>query len=149
MRLDQLTSPGTIPNSQKLRLEMLKSINFVQVVSSITGGPGSTSHAAQLSAALAAAKTEVDKYIRVPVTTVTVAGGGSTANGGTRQLTATIAPSGAQDKRVTWTSADPTKVTVDANGLCTVIAAAAGAVVITARSVDTPAVTGTATVTGT
>ena len=31
MRLEQLTSPGTIPNSQKLRVELLKAINYVQL----------------------------------------------------------------------------------------------------------------------
>lgn len=149
MKLEALASPGTIPNSQKLRLELVKAINFVTVVSSVEGGPGSTSHAATLSAALAAAKTEVDKFIRVPVTGVTVTGGASAAEGETVQLTAAVAPAAAQDKRIVWTSADPTKVSVDANGLCTVLVAAAGAVVITATSVDNPTKSGTATVTGT
>lgn len=146
MRLEQLTTPGIIPNGQKLRVEILKAINFIALVSRTTG---STSHSTQLSTFLADAKTEIDKFIRVAVTGVTVTGGGSTAVGGTRQLAATTAPAGAQDTRVTWTSADPAKVSVDANGLCTVLVAAAGAVVITATSVDAPAVSGTATVTGT
>lgn len=149
MKLEALASPGIIPNSQKLRLELVKAINFITVVSGVEGGPGSTSHASTLSAALAAAKTEVDKFIRVPVTGVTVTGGGSAAEGETVQLTAAIAPAGAQDKRIVWTSADPNSVSVDANGLCTVLVDAAGAVVITATSVDDPTKSGTATVTGT
>ena len=149
MKLEALVSPGTIPNSQKLRLELVKAINFVTIVSGVDGGPGSTSHASTLSASLAAAKAEVDKFIRVPVTGVTVTGGGSAAEGGTVQLTATVAPAGAQDKRIIWTSADASKVSVDANGLCTVLVAAAGDVVITATSVDNPTKSGTATVTGT
>lgn len=146
MRLEQLATPGIIPNGQKLRVEVLKAINFIALVSRTTG---STSHSGQLSTFLAAAKTEIDKFIRVAVTGVTVTGGGSTANGGTRQLTATTAPAGAQDTRVIWTSADPAKVSVDDTGLCTVKVAAAGAVVITATSVDDPTKSGTATVTGT
>lgn len=146
MRLEQLTTPGIIPNGQKLRVEVLKAINFIALVSRITG---STSHSAQLSQFLADAKTEIDKFIRIAVTGVTVTGGGSTANGGTRQLTATTAPAEAQDTRVIWTSADAAKVSVDENGLCTVLVAAAGAVVITATSVDDPTKSGTATVTGT
>lgn len=149
MKLADLTSPGTIPNSQKLRVELLKAINYVTIVSGVAGGPGSTSHASALSASLAAAKTEVDKFIRVPVTGVTVTGGGSAAKDATVQLTASVAPAGAQDKRVIWTSADADLVSVDANGLCTVLVEAAGAVVITATSVDDPTKSGTATVTGT
>ena len=146
MRLEQLTTPGTIPSGQALRTELLKAINFITLVSRFTG---STSHANQLSQCLADAKAAVDPFIRVPVTGVTVTGGGSTANGGTRQLTATVAPAGAQNKAVTWTSANPAKVSVDANGLCTVLVAGAGAVVITATSQDDPTKSGTATVTGT
>lgn len=149
MKLADLTSPGTIPNSQKLRVEMLKAINYVTIVSGVTGGPGSTSHAVALSASLAAAKTEVDKFIRVPVTGVTVTGGASAAKDATVQLTASVAPAGAQNKRVIWTSADADLVSVDANGLCTVLVDTAGAVVITATSVDDPTKSGTATVTGT
>ena len=147
MRLEQLPTPGIIPTSQSLRTHALKAINFVQVVSMV---PGWTSHADQLSAFFAACKAEADKLIRVPVSSISAGGGGSTANGGTRQLTVAFTPSNTSDKRVTWTSADPAKVSVDpVTGLATVRVAAAGAVVITAAAVDNPTKTSTVTVTGT
>lgn len=143
MKLADLTSPGTIPNSQKLRVEMLKAINYVQL-EGMKRGHGST-HVATLSASLAAAKAAVDALAYVPVTGVTVTGTGVTAIGATRQLGATIAPAGAAGYRVSWASADPTKVTVSETGLVTRIAA--GAVTITARSVDDPTKAGTASIT--
>ena len=143
MRLEQLTSPGTIPNSQKLRVELLKAINYVQV-EGMKRGHGST-HATLLSAALASAKTAVDGMVYVPVTGVTVTGAGAVAVGATLQLGATIAPAGAAGYRVTWSSADPTKVTVSDTGLVKRIAA--GTVVVTAKSVDDPTKAGTASIT--
>ena len=128
MRLEQLTSPGTIPNSQKLRVELLKAINYVQL-EGMKRGHGST-HVTALSASLAAAKAAVDAMAYVPVTGVTVAGAAAVAVGATLQLTATPAPAGAAGYRVVWSSADPTKVTVSDTGLVTRIAA--GAVVVTA-----------------
>ena len=143
MKLENLTSPGTVPNSQKLRVEMLKAINYVQV-EGMKRGHGST-HAVLLSASLAAAKAAVDAMVYVPVTGVTVTGAAAVAVGATRQLGATIAPAGAAGYRVTWSSADPTKVTVDDTGL--VQRLAAGAVTITATSVDDPTKSGTASIT--
>jgi uncharacterized protein YjdB len=143
MKLADLTSPGTIPNSQKLRVELLKAINYVQV-EGMKRGHGST-HATLLSAALASAKTAVDAMVYVPVTGVTVTGAGAVAVGATLQLGATIAPAGAAGYRVVWSSADPTKVTVSDTGLVKRIAA--GAVVITAKSVDDPTKSGTASIT--
>lgn len=143
MKLADLTSPGTIPNSQKLRVEMLKAINYVQI-EGMKRGHGST-HAALLSSSLAAAKAAVDAMVYVPVTGVTVAGAGAVAVGATEQLTATPTPAGAAGYRVVWSSADPTKVTVSDTGLVRRIAA--GAVVITATSVDDPTKSGTASIT--
>lgn len=143
MKLENLTSPGTVPNSQKLRVEMLKAINYVQV-EGMKRGHGST-HAALLSASLAAAKAAVDAMVYVPVTGVTVTGAAAVAVGATLQLTATPAPAGAAGYRVVWSSADPTKVTVSDTGL--VKRLAAGAVVITATSVDDPTKAGTANIT--
>ena len=143
MKLADLTSPGTIPNSQKLRVELLKAINYVQV-EGMKRGHGST-HATLLSAALASAKTAVDAMVYVPVTGVTVTGAGAVAVGATLQLGATIAPAGAAGYRVVWSSADPTKVTVSDTGL--VKRLAAGAVTITAKSVDDPTKAGTASIT--
>ena len=143
MRLEQLTSPGTIPNSQKLRVELLKAINYVQL-EGMKRGHGST-HVATLSASLAAAKAAVDALVYVPVTGVTVTGAGATAIGATRQLGATIAPAGAAGYRVSWSSANPAIATVSETGLVKRIAA--GAVNITATSVDAPAISGTASIT--
>lgn len=143
MKLEQLASPGILPNSQKLRVETLKAINYVQV-EGMKRGHGST-HAALLSAFLAASKAAVDALVYVPVTGVTVAGAAAVAVGATLQLTATIAPAGAAGYRVVWSSADPTKVTVSDTGLVKRIAA--GTVVITARSVDDPTKSGTASIT--
>ena len=143
MKLADLTSPGTIPNSQKLRVEMLKAINYVQV-EGMKRGHGST-HAALLSASLAAAKAAVDAMVYVPVTGVAMAGAGAVAVGATRQLTATPAPAGAAGYRVVWSSADPTKVTVSDTGLVRRIAA--GAVAVTATSVDDPTKSGVVSIT--
>ena len=143
MRLEQLPSPGTIPNSQKLRVELLKAINYVQL-EGMKRGHGST-HVATLSASLAAAKAAVDALAYVPVTTVTVAGAAAVAIGATRQLTATIAPAGAAGYRVSWASANPAIATVSETGL--VRRLAAGAVTITATSVDDPTKAGTASIT--
>ena len=143
MKLADLTSPGTIPNSQKLRVELLKAINYVQL-EGMKRGHGST-HVAALSASLAAAKAAVDALAYVPVTAVTVTGAAAVAIGATRQLTATISPVGAAGYRVVWTSADPTKVTVSDTGL--VQRLAAGTVVVTARSVDDPTKAGTVSIT--
>ena len=134
MKLAALPSPGTIPNSQKLRVELLKAINYVQV-EGMKRGHGST-HISALSASLAAAKAAVDALAYVPVTTVTVAGAAAVAVGATLQLGATIAPAGAAGYRVVWSSADPTKVTVSDTGL--VKRVAAGTVAVTATSVDDP-----------
>ena len=143
MKLADLTSPGTIPNSQKLRVELLKAINYVQI-EGMKRGHGST-HDTTLSASLAAAKAAVDALAYVPVTGVTVAGAGAAAIGATLQLTATPTPAGAAGYRVTWSSADPAKVTVSDTGL--VKRLAAGTVVITAKSVDDPTKSGTANIT--
>lgn len=143
MKLENLASPGIIPNSQKLRVEMLKAINYVQV-EGMKRGHGST-HATLLSASLAAAKAAVDAMVYVPVTGVTVTGAAAVAVGATLQLTATPAPAGAAGYRVVWSSADPAKVTVSDKGL--VKRLAAGTVVITATSVDDPTKSGTASIT--
>lgn len=143
MKLENLQSPGSIPNSQKLRMELLKAINYVQL-EGMKRGHGST-HVATLSASLAAAKAAVDALAYVPVTGVTVNGAGAVAIGATKQLTATLAPAGAAGYRVNWTSADPTKVTVSDTGL--VKRLAAGTVAITATSVDDPTKSGSANIT--
>ena len=79
------------------------------------------------------------------VTGVTVAPGtASIAVAATRQLTATVAPGGA-NQAVTWTSATPSVATVNSAGLVTGVAT--GTSVITATSVADGTKTGTATIT--
>ncbi len=100
---------------------------------------------ATLSASLAAAKAAVDALAYVPVTGVTVTGAAAVAIGATLQLTATFAPAGAAGYRVSWSSANPAIATVSETGLVKRIAA--GAVNITATSVDDPTKAGTASIT--
>lgn len=64
MRIEELPSPGTIPSAQKLRLEALKAINFLVVVSTNTAGK--TDHAAALQAFFTACATEAGKYKPAP-----------------------------------------------------------------------------------
>ncbi|NWB08957.1 Ig domain-containing protein [Pseudomonas sp. D5002] len=79
------------------------------------------------------------------VTGVTVAPGtASIAVAATRQLTATVAPAGA-NQAVTWTSANPSVATVNSSGLVTGVAT--GTSVITATSVADGTKTSTATIT--
>ena len=51
--------------------------------------------------------------------------------GKTRQLTATVSPVDADDKSVTWTSSNPSAVTVDQNGLLTGVAAGSSTITVT------------------
>lgn len=143
MRIENLTSPGTIPNSQSLRKELLKAINYVQI-EGMKRGHGST-HVTALSASLASAKAAVDAMAYVPVTSVTLPATFALAINASSQLVATILPAGAAGYRVTWSSSDSTKLTVTDTGLVTRLAA--GAVTITAKSVDDPTKLGTVSIT--
>lgn len=84
------------------------------------------------------------------VTSVTVSPSTATvAAGGSVQLSATVVTTGFAPQSVTWTSADETVATVDADGLVTVKsdATSADTVVITATSTFDSTVAGTATIT--
>lgn len=72
----------------------------------------------------------------IPVTSVRIssATGNSVETGSTLQLTATVYPSSATNKTVTWTSSNTDKATVDTNG--SVSGVAAGEVTITATTED-------------
>ncbi len=71
----------------------------------------------------------------ISVTGVTLNKNSMSLNTGcSEQLTATITPSNADDKSVTWTSSDPAVATVDING--NVTAVSAGSAVITVTTAD-------------
>ena len=71
----------------------------------------------------------------VPVTGVTVAPKtSSVAMGATRNLVATVAPTNATNKSVTWTSSDPLTATVSASGVVTPVKA--GTCTITVTTAD-------------
>ena len=81
----------------------------------------------------------------IPVTGVTLNKASTTLTvGGSERLTATVAPSDATDKSVTWASSNTAVATVDANG--TVTAVSAGTATITVTTAD-GAKTATCTVT--
>jgi uncharacterized repeat protein (TIGR02543 family) len=82
--------------------------------------------------------------IGVPPTSVIVSPTTETLNVDmTKQLTATVSPSNASDKTITWTSNDTTVVTVSTTGLVT--AKATGTATITAKTIN--ALTASCTVT--
>lgn len=66
---------------------------------------------------------------------------------GTYTLTATVGPDDATDKTITWSSASPSDVSVDATGTIKVLRNFAGAVVVTATSNSNPLATQTCSVT--
>lgn len=79
--------------------------------------------------------------VRQPVTSIVLSETNITVDMSTKtlQLRASVYPENALNKAVTWTSTDPSKVKVDANGTLTILKP--GAVSIIATSVDNPAVT--------
>ena len=138
MRLEDLTSPGSIPNSQKLRIEALKALNYLTAVSMTIN---STSHADTLASFFTACATEAAKFKRVAVTGVTLAGTMSGAVGGSTQFIATVAPAEATDKFLTWTSSAPAVATVNQTGLVTRVAAGTAVITATPRDDATKAAT--------
>ncbi|MDR0426079.1 MAG: Ig-like domain-containing protein [Clostridiales bacterium] len=93
-----------------------------------------------------------DKYASAPpeapieVASVTVSpASASMDTGSTTKLTATVLPSNADNKAVTWSSSNESVATVGADGLVTAVAA--GTATITATSDDNNSITGTCTVT--
>jgi uncharacterized protein YjdB len=74
-------------------------------------------------------------HVPVPVTGVTLNASAKTVNAGsTFQLTATVAPTNADNKAMTWSSGDTAVAMVDANGLVT--AKAEGTAAITVKTAD-------------
>lgn len=80
-------------------------------------------------------KAECKVTVRVPVTGVTLSSTSlSLIKGNSRQLTATVAPSDASTKTVTWTSTDKSVATVSSAGI--VAAVGGGSATITATTSD-------------
>lgn len=80
-----------------------------------------------------------------PVTGITITGTATVAKDSTTQLTATVTPADATNKKVTWTSSDEAVATVDSTGLVTGVAA--GTATITATAQDGSGVSDTESVT--
>ena len=78
--------------------------------------------------------------VEVPVRTVTISGTLSAFAGTTSQLTATVTPTGAQYRTVTWTSSNPGVAKVDANGLVTGVAAGDATITATCGGVSSESV---------
>lgn len=77
----------------------------------------------------------VSTTANVPVTGVSVSPTSTSITvGGTQQLTATVAPSNATNKNVTWSSSNTSVATVNSTGLVTAVAA--GSATITVTTVD-------------
>ena len=81
----------------------------------------------------------------IPVTSILISGSTTLEVGTTSQYTATVLPSDATDKTISWQSSDTTLATMDTNGLLTTLAA--GSITITATSISDPSIKGTLTVT--
>ena len=80
------------------------------------------------------------------VASITVFPGNADLTVGQRQqFTVTVLPANVKDKDVTWSATPESAGTIDKNGLFT--SRAAGSATVTAKSVATPAITGTASAT--
>jgi uncharacterized protein YjdB len=97
-------------------------------------------------------KIEIKNVASIPVTGVTVSpASGSVVAGATIQLTATVAPSNATNKNITWSSSNTAVATVNTSGLVTGVAAGAATITVTTQDgnkTSTSAITVTAAATG-
>ena len=78
--------------------------------------------------------------VEVPVSTVTISGTFSAFVGTTSQLTATVTPTEAQYRTVTWTSSNPNVAKVDANGLVTGVSVGDATITATCGGVSSESV---------
>lgn len=61
MRIEELPTPGIVPNGQKLIVELVKTINYLQLMAmQSTATPGKTDHGAAVAATLTAALAAVN-----------------------------------------------------------------------------------------
>ena len=83
---------------------------------------------------------------KIPVTSVVVSPGSKALNiGNTTQLSATVSPTNASDRNVTWSSSNTAVATVSTSGLVT--AKSVGSAIITATAADGSGKSGSATIT--
>ncbi|MEJ5921979.1 Ig-like domain-containing protein, partial [Bifidobacterium thermophilum] len=91
--------------------------------------------------------TVTDSGTEIDVQSVSISGAGTVAAGKTIQLTATVTPSNATNKTVTWASLDPSIATVSSTGVVTGVKAGTTTILATAggvSAVHSLSVTGTA-----
>lgn len=136
---DQVHYPSTLSNADLDKLAAIEDVEKKQLIFA--------TYAIQMDPFCDPAETDATKITagakdawnqQGPVEKITVAPkDGSTTKeveaGSTLELTATVEPSTAKDKSVTWTSSDNNIATVDANGVVTGVAAG-GPVTITATN---------------
>ena len=116
--------------------------DFPALLAAFTNGTDfqKTYHRFWAQADIALANAEFGRFfgtpvVPVPVTGVTVAPvSASVGVGGTVALTATVAPTTATNKAVTWTSSAPAVATVSATGVVTGVTA--GSAIVTVRTTD-------------
>ena len=92
----------------------------------------------------AIAYAEPNSYVMPAKVTLNPTQATLTSKGATTQLTATIEPSNATNKNVTWASSDTSVATVDANGLVTAVANGTATITVTTEE---GGLTATATIT--
>ncbi|KFJ06033.1 alpha-amylase [Bifidobacterium thermophilum] len=80
--------------------------------------------------------TVTDPGAKVDVQSVSISGAGTVAAGKTIQLTATVSPSNATNKTVTWASLDPSVATVSSTGVVTGVKAGTTTILATAGGVS-------------
>jgi len=109
---------------------------------------------ARITASAEAANSgSVSAYVDITVTAIAVTGvtvsptEKSLSVGGTQQLTATISPSNATNKNVTWTSDATSVATVSSGGLVTAVAAGTATITVKSAADNTKKATCTITVT--
>ena len=116
------------------------------VVTAVTPGTATITVTAQGDSTKSASCTVTVTAAAVPVTGVTLNKTSTSLYvGGTETLTATVEPSDATNKNVTWSSDDTSVATVDASGLVTAVAR--GTAVITATAADGSGANASCTVT--
>ena len=145
MQLTDLPTFGAAPNGPKLRQEILKLFMYLDCQGV---GAGNHPEAAALATAFTACASACTARVRVPVTAIAGVGAGVVAIGASKQLGYTTTPAAGSpgvNSRVTWSSANPANVAVNATGEVTRLKA--GTTAITVTSVDDPARTATISIT--